>query len=100
MLPKLNWHVAKKEAGTRLLQFLREKCPEAPSVKSLKRAIDGKLCTVNGRIETFSSYVLEEGDRVALSPSGLEKKNHPPEKIPILYEDSELLIINKPSGIV
>ncbi len=92
----VKWRVGKKEAGTRLLQFLREKCPEAPSVKTLKRAIDGKLCTVNGRIETFSSRVLEENDAVVLSPAKLEKT----EKISVLYEDSELLIVNKPAGVI
>jgi 23S rRNA pseudouridine955/2504/2580 synthase len=91
----LKWRVGKKEAGTRLLQFLREKCPEAPSVKALKRAIDGKLCAVNGRIETFSSRVLEENDLVAL-----EEKTQITGKISVLYEDNELLIVNKPAGVV
>lgn len=100
MAPKFTWRVAKKEAGARLLQFLREKYPEAPSVKTLKRAIDGKFCTVNGRIEIFSSYVLEENDIVALSPAGLEKKVETVRKIIVLYEDNELLVINKPSGVV
>jgi RluA family pseudouridine synthase len=89
--------VGKKEAGMRLLQFLRENCREAPSVKTLKRAIDGKCCTVNGRIEIFSSYVLEENDIVALNLAGLEKKTAP---LSVLYEDDQLLIVNKPAGIV
>ena len=92
----LNWRVGKKEAGTRLLQFLREKCPEAPSVKALKRAVDGKLCTVNGRIEMFSSRVLEENDVVVLISAKLEKSA----KFSTLFEDSELLIVNKPAGVV
>ncbi len=94
MRPK---RVSKKEAGMRLLQFLRENYPEAPSVKTLKRAIDGKCCTINGRIETFSSYILEENDSVALNSVGLEKKTA---SISVLYEDDQLLIVNKPAGIV
>ncbi|MGC1879082.1 MAG: RluA family pseudouridine synthase [Rhabdochlamydiaceae bacterium] len=97
----LTWRVARQETGVRLLQFLREKCPEAPSVKALKRAIDNKLCTVNHRIETFSSFILKENDIVVLSEDAFEKKRGVLSvKIPILYEDEELLIVNKPVGLV
>ena len=96
---KFEWRVSRKDAGGRLLQFLRDNCPEAVSVKALKRAIDGKLCTVNRRIETFSSYVLEENDIVALDASAFEEKKTS-YKVPILFEDKELLIVNKPAGLV
>ena len=100
MGPNFKWRVTRKEDGTRLLQFLREKYPEAPSVKALKRSIDGKFCTVNGRIETFSSYILEENDIVVFNPAGLEKKVELSTTVPVLYEDHVLLIINKPAGMV
>lgn len=100
-MSNFKWRVSKKQAGMRLLQFLRENCPEAPSVKMIKRAIDGKLCTVNNRTETFSSYSLSENDTVVLRSIAFEK---PEElrivKVPILYEDRELLIVNKPAGLV
>ena len=82
----------------RLLQFLREKCPEASSVKSLKRAIDGKLCTVNNRVETFSSYALEEGDSVILLEAVKDAVKNV--KVTVLFEDKDLVIINKPAGLV
>ncbi len=98
---KLCWRVSKKQAGMRLLQFLRQNCSEAPSVKAIKRAIDSKHCMINNRIETFSSYLLEENDVVVLKESAFKKterlKSTP---LMILYEDEELLIINKPAGIV
>lgn len=94
-----SWKVARKEAGMRLLPFLREKCPEAPSAKAIKRAIDGKCCTVNAQTETFSSRILKENDLVSLSDGAFEKKQTF-KKIPVLYEDKELLIINKPAGLV
>ncbi len=146
------WRVSKQEAGTRLLQFLRGKCSDAPSVKAIKRAIDGKCCTVNRRIETFSSYILKENDIVELKPfeaipksveiftfdkasdPGLQQAEpvskqpmckhmgdadsckdgddgavksedfnrfrYKKEKTPVLFEDKDLLIINKPSGVV
>lgn len=95
------WRVSKKDAGMRLLQFLRENCPEAPSVKMIKRAIDGKLCTVNNRTETFSSYTLSENDTVALRSAAFDQpKEAKAVKVPILYEDKEILIVNKPAGLV
>ncbi len=94
------WRVSKKEAGMGLLQFLRENCVEAPSVKAIKRAIDSKLCSVNNHIETISSLSLEEGDTVVLKEMAFEKKKSEKLKIPILFEDKELLIVAKPAGLV
>lgn len=81
----------------KLLAYLRAKYPNAPSVKSLKRAIDEGRCLVNGKIERFSTYIVKPGDRVEIELI-LEKK----EKIPkpeILYEDDDLIIFDKPSGL-
>ena len=101
MKSKFKWRVSKSQAGMRLLQFLRENCPQAPSVKAIKRAIDGKLCTVNNRTETFSSYTLEEKDTVALSETAFEMQEEVKVlKVPVLYEDRELLIVNKPAGLI
>lgn len=97
---KFKWRVSKKEAGMGLLQFLRENCSAAPSVKAIKRAIDGKLCSVNNHIETFSSFALEEGDIVVLKEIAFEKKEGGKLKIPILFEDKELLIVAKPAGLI
>ena len=95
----LEWRVSSKEAGTRLLQFLRDHCHKAHSVKALKRAIESKLCKVNQRIETFSSYILKENDLVALSPHAFEERESP-KNTSVLFEDKELLIINKPVGVI
>ena len=91
------WRVSAEEAGMRLLAFLRKKNADAPSVKSLKRALDGKCCTVNGRTETFSSRPLKKDDLVVLHYSLQDR----PAKLtlPVLYEDDDLLIVDKPSGL-
>jgi len=92
------WRVKSKEAGIRLLQFLREHCAEAPSVKAIKRAIEFKRCTVNGQIVTFSSRVLKENDLVVLSKGAFQEKEK--ETAKILFEDKDLLILNKPPDVV
>jgi 23S rRNA pseudouridine955/2504/2580 synthase len=104
MKSKWHWRVSKNQGGMRLLQFLRENCPKVPSLKAIKRAIEGKLCTVNNRTETFSSFILKENDTVALSESAFSKEKvkavKPERSIRTLYEDKELLIINKPAGLI
>ena len=82
----------------RLLAFIKSQCEEAPSVKAIKRAIDCKRCTVNRRIETFSSFVLSEGDLVVLSADAFAEEEK--KSIPILYEDEDLLVCNKPPGVI
>ncbi len=84
-----------------LLQFLRDNCPDAPSVKAIKRAIDGKLCTVNNRTQVFSSLTLEENDTVALNSRAFDlPKKTKVLKASVLYEDKDLFIVGKPAGVV
>jgi RluA family pseudouridine synthase len=91
------YRVSPSERGMRLLAFLREKKGEGTSVKSLKRAIESKLCTINGKVECFSSHILDAGDWVECKNDPLPKKLIAPE---ILYEDEDLLICNKPAGLI
>ncbi len=97
-MTEIAFSVSASDEGMTLLSFLRRHCPDAPSVKAIKRAIDGKSCKVNGRIETFSSHPVRKGDRIAidLSPQRSVEKLVPS----ILFEDEVLLICNKPPGMV
>ena len=50
---------------------------------------------------SFSSYTLEEKDTVALSETAFEMQEEVKVlKVPVLYEDRELLIVNKPAGLI
>jgi len=95
MTPK-KLSVPAEKAGETLLSFLRDHLDRFPSVKAIKRAIDNKQCTVNGKVEWFSTYRVKGGDVV-------EIKLAPPKKLlapKTLYEDEHLLLINKPPGRV
>lgn len=93
----LKWVVSSSEEGMTLHAFLRKKYPQAPSVKALKRAIDGKCCRVNGKVETFASHSLKAGNQVELDCAALDPS--PASFNPsILYEDDALLICDKLSG--
>ncbi len=94
----MQFEVLADEAGFSLLSFLRKRYEGAAySIKALKRAIDSKKCRVNGRVETFSTYKLKAKDRVVLEE--IEKATKPL-SVPILYEDADFLVCNKPAGAV
>jgi RluA family pseudouridine synthase len=94
---KRQFKVASSEKGQRLLAFLREKCPDAPSVKALKRSIEGKLCRINGKIETFSTHILKIGDTVEIE---IDRDAPIRFKPLLLWEDEVLAAYDKPAGAV
>ena len=63
--------------------------------------IDEGLVTVNGRVES-KNYRLRENDRVEIEEQEPKELDVEPEDIPlhIVYEDEDIIVINKPSGMV
>jgi 23S rRNA pseudouridine1911/1915/1917 synthase len=71
------------------------------SRSQLKKGIDEGRITVNG--EKFKgSYRIKEGDVLSMIPEEPVLSNLTPENIPIpiLYEDKDILVVNKPAGLV
>lgn len=91
----MQFEVGREEGGLTLLSFLRKRWKEAPSVKAIKRAIDAKRCMINGRVEYFSTHKVQTNDQIEITLLPPKKKA----SILTLYEDKELLIIDKPPGI-
>jgi 23S rRNA-/tRNA-specific pseudouridylate synthase len=84
--------VTPDQAGKTLLAYLRDNLTEYPSVKALKRAIEAGGCTLNGRVETFSTHRVKEGDEVEVAlPQKAEGYS-----IETLFEDEHLILYNKP----
>lgn len=88
------------EAGVRLDLFLAEKYPDL-SRSRIQGIINDRLLTVNQKIEK-PSYRIRSGDRIEFKmpePTPLEAE---PEQIPleVLYEDQDLVVVNKPQGMV
>jgi len=85
--------------GVRLDRYVGYKCPELSRAQAQKLIAGGHI-TVNGRVAK-AGIILNAGDRLEIaipppSPSPLS-----PEAIPlnILYEDDDLLVIDKPAGL-
>jgi 23S rRNA pseudouridine1911/1915/1917 synthase len=88
------------DAGKRLDQFLHEHLP-AYSRARLQDWIKQGRVRVNGA-ERRASYALRAADAVEAEPAGLTPLHAEPEEIPlrILYEDADLVAIDKPAGMV
>lgn len=91
--------VAVDNLGLRLDIWLGEHLDVSRS--QIKRLIDGGLITVNGAA-VKAGYLVQEGDKLMVFLPEETPIDLKPEPIPleIVYEDSELVIINKPKGLV
>jgi len=86
-------------AGLRLDKFVGEKCPELSRTHAQQLIHDG-FVTVNGK-SAKPSLKLNAGDKVDVvippeTPSQLEPENIP---LKIVYEDADLLVVDKPAGL-
>lgn len=88
-------------AGLRLDQFLAEAVEDA-SRSYLKKLVKDGLVAVNGEPCRKPARTMNEGDRVTADVPPPPDLLPEPEDIPldVLFEDADLLIVNKPSGLV
>jgi 23S rRNA pseudouridine1911/1915/1917 synthase len=88
------------DAGQRLDHFLHEHLPGYSRAR-LQEWIKAGRVLVNGA-KARSSHALRAGDSIAVEPAAPEPLRAAPEDIPlrILYEDADLVAIDKPAGMV
>jgi 23S rRNA pseudouridine1911/1915/1917 synthase len=94
-------HVVSAEvAGLRLDQFLRRELPEH-SRAFLQKLIEQGDVRVNGK-PSKPSHAVRAGDEVGVEIPPPRPLDARPEQIPldILFEDSDLIVVNKPAGLV
>src|SRR3989338_7676334 len=93
----MEYVVSEKEHAFSLLAFLKERgC--GISIKKIKKAIEEGQCLVNGRIESFSSRKLCEGDLVFFACA--KEKELPSLQMEIVFEDEYFVVVNKPPGLI
>jgi 23S rRNA pseudouridine1911/1915/1917 synthase len=68
------------------------------SRKVIKRAIDGGQVFVDGRCVVRAGIVLQGGERIELTVDGEAPAPVAPQ-LPVLWQDENLLAINKPAGM-
>jgi len=89
--------------GVRLDSFVTEAFDTTYSRSFYKKLIDDGKVTVNGKAVTKAGTKLAAGDVVEADiPAPVDDETFVAQDIPldIVYEDSDLLVINKPQGMV
>ena len=91
--------IDEKNQGGRLDKFVSTTMEL--SRKRVKDLLDQNQIQVNGKVEK-ASYSLQIQDQVSITLPPLQEVTIEPEEmdLDILYEDSDLLVINKPKGLV
>ena len=86
--------------GVRIDKFLTDRL-KAPSRSYVQNIIDKGLVIVNNKV-VKSNYKLRDGDEIEVTIPAAEKLEVIPQEIPldILYEDRDVIVINKPQGMV
>ena len=99
-MPRFTWTVKEEESGQRIDRYLsRKSC--FPSRAYLQKLIKAEQVRVNG-LPVKASYKLENADEIEVDyeePQPL-KVQAQPIPLEILYEDGDLIVINKPRGMV
>ena len=108
---KIRLTVAEKDVGKRLDAFLAEASSNAASAGlfggiSLSRSAAARLCeeglvALDGKT-AVKKQKLTAGDEILVSLPAPRPAEAEPEDIPldIIFEDSDIIVINKPSGLV
>ncbi len=110
----LTLRVGEKDAGARLDRFIRKRYPKLPIgvvFKLLRKrhvTVDGKRAEANSRLERgqtveirerLEGYALPAGEHLRRADRERER-GHFRKNFQVLHEDSSILVLNKPVGIV
>ena len=94
------FYIDENDENKRLDCFLSEITPDLSRSK-IQNYIKSGAVKVNGQ-EKKTSYSLKEGDKIEFEAPEKEDLSIKPQNIPleIVYEDENMLVINKPSGML
>lgn len=93
-----------ESAGQRIDNFLRRHLPGMPKNRVYRILRKGEVRVNKGRVR--ADYRLQQGDEVRIPPARVNVPGSPPPRgkaddlaSHILFEDKQLLVLNKPGGI-
>jgi len=100
-MDKEKLEVGIEDEGKRLDIYLAQKLRNRYSRSQIKRLIEKLLVTVSGK-EKKAHYLIAENDIIEIAHLEIEETPIASENIPldIIYEDSDIIVLNKPSGMV
>ena len=84
------------------LDLILTKLIDKYSRSKIKILLQNKNVKISNKIITNASYKVKKGEIIYVKIPVIKQSNLEPQKIPldIIYEDIDLLLINKPAGIV
>ena len=87
------------QKSVRIDKYLSEETTYSRNI--IQKMIESDYIKVNGK-KIKSNYILKENDLISIEDSYVKEIDVKPEniKLDIVYEDDDLMIINKPSGMV
>ena len=93
--------VAEHQVGQRLDQVLAEMFPDYSRTR-LKEWILAGFVNLNGNVVVKAREKMQYGDKIILNAEVDEEVRFEPQDLPlnIVYEDDDILVINKPAGFV
>ena len=99
-MEKLEFRVEESNSGIRLDKFLTQ-CLEEKSRSYIQGIIEKENASVQGMVKK-SNYIVKYGDIVYITIPDPKELNLKAEDIPldILYEDSDIIVVNKKQGMV
>ena len=89
----------KVNSNVELLTFLLDNFTSM-SRNNIKKLLANQQILVNGAAVRQFDFLLAKGDIVSISPYKVRKDGKRVSKLKILYEDDELIVINKPAGLL
>ncbi|WP_373870963.1 RluA family pseudouridine synthase [Paenibacillus woosongensis] len=97
----MEWLIDEAAAKVRVDKFVKEQLGEDTSRTQIQIWIEEGAVLVNGTA-VKTNYKLAAGDRITLTIPEAESVEIVPEDIPldIYYEDSDVIVVNKPRGMV
>lgn len=92
--------VAPEDAGVRIDRYLSDQCQDI-SRSYLQKLLKEESVLVEEK-PVKSNYKVNTGDRISLTLPEIREPEIVPEDIPldIIYEDKDIILINKPKGMV
>ena len=99
-MDKLEFYAEKQDAGTRIDKTIAVKLQDFTR-SHIQKLIEGGMVTVDGKT-VKPNYKLKEFERVEVSVPASREVDIIAEEIAldIVYEDSHMLVVNKPQGMV
>ena len=81
-----------------LIDYLRKEFTKL-SKNNIKSLLSKEMVTVNNSVLTRYDYIVKKGDKIVIRDTKIKVKRYQKD-INIIYEDDDLLVINKPAGLL